>query len=149
MGFETEFSALGVKVSGVEVLGTLQGRAAQITSEAYQVTKRIVYTTGPIEDTVIFTTIPLDQYTYEVTSHPDPELIGSKVVISLPREPIEVQVEREQEGEGAEDRSASPEKRERPGQEVHHRAEQRDSDRDGGRHRRQHIERTRRHGRSV
>ncbi|MFZ1862595.1 MAG: VCBS repeat-containing protein [Polyangiales bacterium] len=94
-GFETEFSALGVKVSGVEVLATLQARASSITSSAYQVTKRIVYTTGPIEDTVIFTTIPLDQYTYEVTSHPDPELIGSKVVISLPREPIEVQVERE------------------------------------------------------
>ncbi|MGD8608950.1 MAG: hypothetical protein PVH21_16750, partial [Myxococcales bacterium] len=95
VGFETEFSALGVKVSGVEVLATLQARASAITSSAYTVTKRIVYTTGPIEDTVIFTTIPLDQYTYEVTSHPDPELIGSKVVISLPREPIEVQVERE------------------------------------------------------
>ncbi|HSN82225.1 MAG TPA: VCBS repeat-containing protein [Polyangiales bacterium] len=95
VGFETEFSALGVKVSGVEVIGTLQGRASDITSNAYSVTKRIVYTTGPIEDTVIFTTIPLDQYTYEITSHPDPELIGSKVVISLPREPIEVQVERE------------------------------------------------------
>jgi hypothetical protein len=95
VGFETEFSAFGVKVTGVELLATLQGRAAKIRSNAYQVTKRIVYTTGPIEDTVIFTTIPLDQYTYEITSHPDPELVGSKVVISLPREPIEVQVERD------------------------------------------------------
>lgn len=94
-GFEAEFSALGVKVTGFEALATLQARAATITSNAYQITKRIVYTTGPIEDTVIFTTIPLDQYTYEITSHPDPELVGSKVVISLPREPIEVQVERE------------------------------------------------------
>ncbi len=95
VGFEAEFSALGVKVTGFELLGTLQGRAASITSSAYQVTKRIVYTTGAVEDTVIFTTIPLDQYTYEITAHPDPELVGSKVVISLPREPIEVQVERE------------------------------------------------------
>jgi hypothetical protein len=95
VGFEAEFSALGVKVTGFEMLATLQARASVITSKAYTVTKRIVYTTGPIEDTVIFTTIPLDQYTYEVTSHPDPELIGSKVVISLPREPIELQVERE------------------------------------------------------
>lgn len=94
VGFEAEFSALGVKVSGVEVLATLQAHASLIKSEAYTVTKRIVYTTGPIEDTVIFTTIPLDQYTYTITSHPDPDLIGSKVVISLPREPIEVQVER-------------------------------------------------------
>jgi hypothetical protein len=94
VGFETEFSALGVKVSGVEALATLQAHASLIQSRAYTVTKRIVYTTGPIEDTVIFTTIPLDQYTYTITSHPDPDLIGSKVVISLPREPIEVQVER-------------------------------------------------------
>ena len=93
-GFEAEFSALGVKVTGVEVLATLQARASLIRSQAYTVTKRIVYTTGPIEDTVIFTTIPLDQYSYTITSHPDPDLIGSKVVISLPREPIEVQVER-------------------------------------------------------
>jgi hypothetical protein len=95
VGFEAEFSALGVKVTGFEMLATLQVHASLITSKAYTVTKRIVYTTGPIEDTVIFTTIPLDQYTYVVTSHPDPELIGSKVVISLPREPIELQVERE------------------------------------------------------
>ncbi len=95
VGFETEFSALGVKVTGFEMLATLQVHASAITSKAYTVTKRIVYTTGPIEDTVVFTTVPLDQYTYEVTSHPDPELIGSKVVISLPRDPIEVQVERE------------------------------------------------------
>ncbi len=94
VGFEAEFSALGVKVSGVEVLATLQAHASLIKSQAYTVTKRIIYTTGPIEDTVIFTTIPLDQYTYTITSHPDPDLIGSKVVISLPREPIEVQVER-------------------------------------------------------
>ena len=93
-GFEVEFSALGVKVTGFQMLATLQARASRIQSRAYRVTKRIVYTTGPIEDTVIFTTIPLDQYTYEVTSHPDPELIGSRVVISLPREPIEIQVER-------------------------------------------------------
>ena len=99
VGFEAEFSALGVKVTGFEMLATLQAHASVITSKAYTVTKRIVYTTGPIEDTVIFTTIPLDQYTYEVTSHPDPELIGSKVVISLPREPIELQVERERYNE--------------------------------------------------
>lgn len=95
VGFEAEFSALGVKVTGVEVLATLQAHASLIKSRAYTVTKSIEYTTGPIEDTIIFTTIPLDRYTYEITSHPDPELIGSKVVISLPREPIEVQVERE------------------------------------------------------
>lgn len=95
VGYEAEFSAAGVKVGGLEVLGTLQAHASKITSNAYTVTKRIEYTTGPIEDTVIFTTIPMDQYTYEITSHSNPELIGSKVVISMPRDSIEVQVERE------------------------------------------------------
>ena len=43
---------------------------------------------------MIFTTIPLDQYTYSILSHPDPALIGGQVVISLPRDPITLQAER-------------------------------------------------------
>jgi hypothetical protein len=66
-----------------------------VSSKAYTLTKQIVYTTGPIEDTVIFTAIPHDQYTYTVLSHADPELIGAKIVISLPRSPIELQVTRD------------------------------------------------------
>lgn len=94
VGFESEFSVLGVKSAGIEVLGTVKRHASRIESEAYTLTKRIVYTTGPIEDTVVFTTIPLDQYTYTITSHPDPELINSKIVVSMPRSPVEIQVER-------------------------------------------------------
>lgn len=95
VGFETEFSVLGAKTAGIEALATLRASASSITSDAYTLTKRIVYTTGPLEDTVIFTTVPLDQYTYTITSHPnDPELIGSKVVLSMPRSPVEIQVER-------------------------------------------------------
>jgi hypothetical protein len=66
-----------------------------VSSKAYTLTKRIVYTTGPLEDTVIFTSIPHDQYTYTVLSHADPELIGAKIVISLPRSPVELQVSRD------------------------------------------------------
>lgn len=88
-------ASVGSTAASLEVVATLKASASAITSKAYTLTKRIVYTTGPIEDTVIFTTVPLDRYTYEVTSHPVPELIGTKVVISLPRAPIEVQVERE------------------------------------------------------
>ncbi len=94
VGFESEFSALGVKTASVEALGTLKAFASRIRSSAYTLTRRIVYTTGPLEDTVIFTTIPLDQYTYTIVSHSDPELIGSKVVVSMPRSPVELQVER-------------------------------------------------------
>jgi hypothetical protein len=95
VGFESEFSALGIKTAGIEVLATVKARASRIQSEAYTLTKRIVYTTGPVEDTVIFTTIPLDQYTYTITSHPDPELINSKIVVSMPRSTVEIQVERD------------------------------------------------------
>jgi hypothetical protein len=95
VGFESEFSALGIKTAGIEVLATVKARAGRITSEAYTLTKRVVYTTGPIEDSVIFTTIPLDQYVYTIKSHPDPELIGSKIVVSMPRTPVEIQVQRD------------------------------------------------------
>jgi hypothetical protein len=63
VGFSAEFSVLGAKVAGLDVLATVQAHASRITSKAYTLTKRLVYTTGPIEDTVIFTTIPHDQYT--------------------------------------------------------------------------------------
>lgn len=94
VGFEQEFSAAGVKVGGIEVLASLKRSLSFANSTAYTLTKRIVYSTGPIEDTVIFTTIPLDQYTYTITSHPDSSLINTKVVVSMPRTPVEVQVER-------------------------------------------------------
>jgi hypothetical protein len=43
---------------------------------------------------VVFTTIPLDQYTFTMLSHPDPALVGQRVVVSLPRDPITLQAER-------------------------------------------------------
>ena len=94
VGFEAEFSALGVKVAGVEAIATVKVHASLITSAAYTYTERVVYTTGPVEDTVIFTSIPYDQYTYTILSNPDPELIGSKIVVSMPRSPVTIQVER-------------------------------------------------------
>ena len=44
---------------------------------------------------MLFTTIPIDQYTYTIVSHPNPELVGGEVVVSLPREPITVLTRRE------------------------------------------------------
>ena len=61
---------------------------------AYTVEKSRTFTTGPFEDGVIFTTIPYDRYTYTILSHPDPELVGGTIVVSLPREPIILKVER-------------------------------------------------------
>lgn len=98
VGFETEVSGgVGViaKVSGFEAVGTIKAHASFSLSAAYSVTERVVYTTGPIEDTVVFTSVPYDIYTYTIISNPDPELIGEKVVVAMPRSPVTLQVERE------------------------------------------------------
>ena len=63
-------------------------------SASYTYTESVVYTTGPIEDTVIFTSIPYDIYTYTITSHPDPAVMGTDIVVSMPRSPVTLQVER-------------------------------------------------------
>lgn len=57
---------------------------------SYDVTKTVTYSTGSLEDAVVFTTVPYDQYTYTVVSAADPTLIGKKIVVSLPRKPITV-----------------------------------------------------------
>ncbi|MEM6986449.1 MAG: hypothetical protein AAF499_07895, partial [Pseudomonadota bacterium] len=54
-----------------------------------------VYETGAIEDSVVFTSIPMDVYTYTVLSHSNPTLIGQTVDVRLPREPITAMVTRE------------------------------------------------------
>lgn len=90
VGFETEFSALGVKVGGFEAIAKFTAAASKVQGTAYTLTQTVEHTTGPIEDGVIFTTVPIDQYTYTIVSHPNPELVGGEVVVSLPREPITV-----------------------------------------------------------
>jgi hypothetical protein len=95
VGFSVEFSALGVKVGGAEAIATFSEEASEAQGSAYTLTHRVEHTTGPIEDGVLFTTIPIDQYTYIIVSHPNPELVGGEVVVSLPREPISVLTRRE------------------------------------------------------
>ncbi len=68
--------------------------ASQSAGTAYTVEKSRTFTTGPLEDGVVFTTIPYDRYTYQIVSHPDPTLVGGTIVVSLPREPIILKVER-------------------------------------------------------
>lgn len=80
---------------GAEVKSTVTRTASFSASRAYELEQTIEYTTGPMEDTVICTTLPIDQYTYTVVSHPDPDMFGKKIVVNLPRTPITLQVERE------------------------------------------------------
>jgi hypothetical protein len=61
----------------------------------YTLERTVNFTTGPNEDTVVFTTTPIDLYAYQIVSHPDPTFLGRIVHVQLPREPIYLQVERE------------------------------------------------------
>ncbi|MCB9877463.1 MAG: hypothetical protein H6835_07680 [Planctomycetes bacterium] len=80
--------------SGFELKGTLTTAATRTQGVAYELSKTILFTSAPTEDTVVFTTVPVDQYTYTVMTHPDPTLVGSKVIVSYPRTPITLQAER-------------------------------------------------------
>ena len=80
--------------AALELRSTARVAASRLASHAYTLSKTILFTSGPAEDLVVFTTVPLDQYTYTVLSHPDPELVGKPLVVSLPRDPITLQAER-------------------------------------------------------
>ena len=92
VGFEGKDPFLGIG-GGVE--SRVTATASFSAGVFYTLEETVEFETGPLEDTVVFTTIPLDRYTYEIVSHPDPERIGEKIVVNLPRSPITLQVERE------------------------------------------------------
>ncbi|WP_157960434.1 hypothetical protein [Marinimicrobium alkaliphilum] len=81
---------------GVEMEQTVGVSLKAEASLGYQLTRTVTYTTGPMEDTVIATVIPYDQYTYTIMSHPVyPQLVGEDMVISLPRTPRTFQINRD------------------------------------------------------
>ncbi|MCW5632517.1 MAG: VCBS repeat-containing protein [Rubrivivax sp.] len=80
---------------GVEVEKSVGVSLKAEASLGYELTRTVTYTTGPMEDTVVATVIPYDQYTYRILSHPVyPQLVGKDMVISLPRSPRTMQIER-------------------------------------------------------
>lgn len=86
---------IGTVSAGVEVTASLEGTIRRWRSESYTLTKSLAYVTGPIEDSVLFSSVPMDIYAYKVLSHPDPNLVGSTVEVRLPREPITTLVSRQ------------------------------------------------------
>ncbi|MFW7379530.1 MAG: hypothetical protein ACOH5I_12025 [Oligoflexus sp.] len=80
--------------SALEVEATVTTAATFSQTSAYTLSESITYTTGPLEDGVIFTTVPFDRYIYEIASHPEADLVGQQIVVSLPRKPITLKVDR-------------------------------------------------------
>lgn len=88
VGFSASFD-IGVEIGQSAILTALTEESNSIAS-SYSLTKSVTYTSGGNQDGVIFTSIPYDQYTYTILSHPEPELIGKEIVVSLPRNPITI-----------------------------------------------------------
>ena len=57
-------------------------------TDAYELTKSVTFTTGPLEDAVVFTSVPLDHYTYRVIAAKDPADIGNELTLGIPRDPV-------------------------------------------------------------
>ncbi len=93
--------SVGINIDGgpltqseFELKDTLTVAGSRTKGSAYELSKTILFTSAPTEDLVVFTSVPVDQYTYTILSHPDPQLIGNKVVLNYPREPVTMQAER-------------------------------------------------------
>ena len=95
VGYETEFSTLGVKVGGAQAILETRNQARWYSGEAYTTTTQVVRETGVLEDSVIFETTPYDVYTYKILSHPNPELVGGEIQVRLPRTPITIMATRD------------------------------------------------------
>lgn len=89
VGFEADIPFVG----GAEAIVDTQTTVRNTTTNAYTLTTSVIRETGSLEDSVIFTTVPLDIYTYTVLSHPNPDLVGENIEIRLPREPITIMAE--------------------------------------------------------
>jgi len=79
---------------GVEFTATVTASASAWAGDSYTVEKTVTYSTGSLEDAVVFTSVPYDVYRYDILSHPDPDLVGKIVVIRIPREPVTMIAER-------------------------------------------------------
>lgn len=77
-----------------EVSATVSSYLSQTLGDTLFRSDTVTYTSGPLEDLVIFTSLPVDTYTYTVLSHPEAEFVGTTVDVYLPRKPVTLPVTR-------------------------------------------------------
>ncbi|MBV1959702.1 MAG: hypothetical protein KUG53_03095 [Pseudomonadales bacterium] len=80
------FGAAGGGAS-TKYLAKLTVKARKEISESYELTKSRTFSTGPFEDGVIFTSIPMDRYVYvkTVAKLPDDGFLSERLIVNLPR----------------------------------------------------------------
>jgi hypothetical protein len=80
---------LGVGVGKVEVDLTKEFTFANTVEESFNVSRTITYTTGPLQDSVIISSWPLDIYTYKVIHDPSGKIPdGTNIQVKAPRAPV-------------------------------------------------------------
>ena len=79
---------------GVNVKQSVTATAKAWAGSSYTVEKTVTYSTGALEDGVVFTSIPYDVYRYTILSDPDPTMVGKIIVVRIPREPVTMIAER-------------------------------------------------------
>jgi hypothetical protein len=94
VGVKTAANIPFVGEIGADFKSKVSVSASLSAGESYTVAISRRFTSGPLEDAVVFSTIPYDRYVYDILSHPDPDLVGGTVEVLLPREPIVLKVER-------------------------------------------------------
>ncbi len=95
-GYNGQVSIPFVGDVGVEMEETVGLSLAVEASLGYELSRTVTYQTGAMEDTVIATVIPYDQYIYRVLAHSRySDLVGEEIVVSLPRRPRTMQIERQ------------------------------------------------------
>jgi hypothetical protein len=89
------YGSVGAGIGGagagasVKSLVKLNAEVSRVTSESYELSKSRTFSTGPFEDGVIFTSVPMDRYTYEriVARLPEDGFLGERLKVNLPRSP--------------------------------------------------------------
>lgn len=74
--------------ASAEVTASLERAVRSFSGNTDTITRSLTYTTGPIEDSVVLTTLPIDVYTYTILSHTDPRLVGTTLDVRLPRDMV-------------------------------------------------------------
>jgi len=94
-------ATLGFEIDGGVSQLEFSAKATVLTAlstgvtDSYELTKSVAFTTGPQEDAVVFTSVPLDHYTYRVVAAKDPADVGNEMSMGIPRDPVTRIAERE------------------------------------------------------
>ncbi len=84
--YEQDLSVFGIKIGSVKASVAFTNNTSWEWNTTYSITESIQYNCAGGEDKVIFTSVPMDEYSYEVLYSTDPDdKVGSILKINIPR----------------------------------------------------------------